>query len=147
MRTRSRSLHSSGTGPPPADRLLGASAPQDARYALVANPVALGPHGVGDRPQCLPLRPQALHFADRLLLALVGDELAGLADAVAERRGPAEVAPASLLVGLHLPDPLADAVALGLGEGGGDRQEQLRQAVARNVAAKVEEVKGDAALP
>jgi hypothetical protein len=36
----------------------------------------------------------------------------------------------SLLIGLDLANALADSVALGLGEGGGDRQEQLGQAVA-----------------
>src|SRR5208282_1530246 len=42
----------------------------------------------------------------------------------------AEVTCAGLLIGLHLPDALADAVALGLSVGGGGRQEQLGYPVA-----------------
>jgi hypothetical protein len=46
------------------------------------------------------------------------------------RKGPAaEIPTARLLVSFNLADTLADAVALGLSEGGGDREEQLRQTI------------------
>jgi hypothetical protein len=60
-----------------------------------------------------------------LLLGLIRDELAIIATPESEGNLPAEIPPPGLLVRLHLPNSLADAVALGLGEGGGDRQEQL----------------------
>jgi hypothetical protein len=57
---------------------------------------------------------------------------------------PARIPAASLLVGLHLSDALSDAVALGLSEGCGDRQEQLTTPIACDVAAQVEQVQFDA---
>ena len=79
----------------------------------MADLIALGPYGLGDRPQRHSLRSQALHFSDRLLLAVVGDELVALATREAERHSPTEEAAAGLLVGLRLADALADAIALG----------------------------------
>ena len=119
---------------------------QDARHALMADLMAFRLHRLGDGPQRLSLRPQRDHFADGLLLGLMRDQLAVVAAPEPKRDFPAEVSAARLLVGLHLPDALADAIALGLGEGGGDRQEQLGQAVAGNVAAQVEQVELDAPL-
>ena len=51
----------------------------------MADLIALGPYGLGDRPQRPSLRSQALHFADRLLLGLVRDKSTVVAAAVAER--------------------------------------------------------------
>jgi hypothetical protein len=53
------------------------------------------------------------------------DKLAVVAAPEPERNLPAEIAAARLLVGLHLPDPLPNAITLGFGEGGGNRQEQF----------------------
>ena len=50
--------------------------PQNARHALVADLVALRAHRVRNGPQRLSLCPQRDHFADRLLLGLMLDELA-----------------------------------------------------------------------
>jgi hypothetical protein len=49
---------------------------------------------------------------------------------IAERNLAAKIAAARLLVGFHLADAFPDAVTLGLGEGGGDREEQFRETVA-----------------
>ena len=46
----------------------------------------------------------------------------------------------------HLTNVLANAVALSLGEGGGDRQEQLAESVAGDVATEIEQVELDAPL-
>jgi hypothetical protein len=59
---------------------------------------------------------------------------------------PPKIPAPRLLISLHLSDTFANAVAFGLGEGGGDREEQLRQPVAGNVAAQVEQMEGDAPL-
>ena len=109
----------------------------------------LGRHRLDDDAERLALlEPQPNHLANRFLLALVADELAAVRPAApeAERDNAAKVAPPRPLVGLRLPDALADAVALRFREGGGDRQEQLGQAVARDVAAQVQKVEVDAAL-
>ena len=45
---------------------------------------------------------------------------------------------------LDLANALADSVALGFGEGGSDRQEQLGHTIARDVAAEIEQVELDA---
>jgi hypothetical protein len=50
------------------------------------------------------------------------DELAVVAQPVAEGDRSAEIAAAGLLVGLHLSNALADAVTLRLGKGRCDRQ-------------------------
>jgi hypothetical protein len=63
---------------------------------------------------------------------------------VAERYRAAEIPAASLLVGLHSSDALSNAISLGLSEGCGDRQEQLADPIARDVAAQVEQVELDA---
>ena len=76
------------------------------------------------------LSPQSHHFPDGLLLGFVRDEFAGVAAPEPKGNLPAKVSPTGLLIGFHLANALANAIALGLGEGGGDRQEQLRQAVA-----------------
>jgi hypothetical protein len=55
------------------------------------------------------------------------DQVAPLAATESKRHLAAEIPSTGLLISLHLPDPLTDTVALGLGEGGGDRQEQLGQ--------------------
>ena len=53
------------------------------------------------------------------------DELAALAETEAKRDIPTEVSAARFLISLHLPDAFPDPITLGLGEGGGDRQEEL----------------------
>jgi hypothetical protein len=84
--------------------------------------MALRSHGGSDGPQRLSLDPRRSPFSDRLLLRLMRDELAVVVGPETEGNLPAEIRAARLLVGLHLPDALADTVTLGLGEGGGDRQ-------------------------
>ena len=74
----------------------------------------------------------------------MGHQTAVVAQPVAERYRPAEISAASLLVGLHLSDALSNAVSLGLSEGCGDRQEQLADPIALDVAAQVEQVELDA---
>jgi hypothetical protein len=49
------------------------------------------------------------------------DQLAGVAEMEAKWNFPAEVATMGFLVDLDLADALSDSIALGLGEGGGDR--------------------------
>jgi hypothetical protein len=63
------------------------------------------------------------------------DQFAAINSSVAERNFPSEITPTGLLIRLYLPNSFADAVALGLSEGGRDRQEQLAEAVAGNIAA------------
>jgi hypothetical protein len=53
-------------------------------------------------------------------------EIAALAAAKAERNDASEIAPAGPMVGLYPPNPPPDPVALGLGEGGGNREEHFR---------------------
>jgi transcriptional regulator with XRE-family HTH domain len=110
----------------------------------MADPVTFRLHRLGDRPQRLSLTAQSDHFADRLLLGLMRHELAVVAAPEPERNLPAEIATARLLVGLHLPDPLPNAITLGLSKGCGDGQEQLGQAIAGDVAAQVEQMELDA---
>jgi hypothetical protein len=52
----------------------------DIRHALVTDAVALLSHSGGDGPQRLFLRPQGDHFPDRLLLGLMRDEFAIVAE-------------------------------------------------------------------
>jgi hypothetical protein len=59
------------------------------------------------------------------LLRLTRDELAALGATEPEGDFPAEIPVPRFLVRLHLPDAFADAVSLGFGEGGGNRQEQF----------------------
>jgi hypothetical protein len=92
--------------------------PHDIRHALVTDAVALLSHSGGNDPQRLSLRPQGDHFPDRLLLELMRDEFAIVAAPETKWHDPAEVSATGLLIGLHLPDSLADAVALSLSEGG-----------------------------
>ena len=101
-------------------------------------------HLLGDSPQRPSLRPQRDHFADRFLLGRMRDQLPAVGATEPEWNLPAEVSATGLLIGLRLPNALADAVALGLGEGGGDRQEQLTKPIACDVTAQVEQVQFDA---
>ena len=64
------------------------------------------------------------------MLGHVRDQRAVVTKAEAKRDFPSKIAASRLLVGLHLANPLADSVSLGLGEGGSDRQKQLGKAVA-----------------
>jgi hypothetical protein len=91
--------------------------------------VAFRRHGLGDGPERPPLSPQRDDFPNGFLLGVMREKLAGVAATEPERHFPAEVSPAGLLVSLHLADTLTNAVALSLGESGGDGQEQLRKAV------------------
>ena len=96
----------------------------------MADLVAFRSHHLCDRPQGAPLPPQPGHFPDRLLFGRDLDQLAVVASPEPKRNLPPKIPAPGLLVGLHLPNALPDAVALGLGKSGGDRQEQLGQAVA-----------------
>src|SRR3954451_23721078 len=87
---------------------------------LVTNPEAALGHRGGNRAQRDPLSPHLPHGSDRLLLGLLLDERAVLADAVAERHLAPEIAPARLLILLHSRDALPDAVPLGFRKGGCD---------------------------
>src|ERR1700722_10197527 len=106
-------------------RLAGRSlcALQDARHAFVADLEAFRLHRLADGPQRVALGPQLRHLANSLLLVLMLDKLTAFAAPVAERHDAAEITPAGLLVGLHLSDALADAVALSFCECRGDGQE------------------------
>jgi hypothetical protein len=99
---------------------------------------ALGAHRLGDGPQRLSLSPQSYHLAYCRVFAFMQRQLALLTPMIAKRNNAAEVTATRLLVSLDLSDPFADAVALGLSEGGRDGQEQLREPIARNIAAKVQ---------
>jgi hypothetical protein len=96
----------------------------------MAELMAFRRHRVSDGPQRLSLRPERDDLANSLLLGIMRDEIAVLAAPETERNLAAEIPAPRFLVGLHLSDPLPDAISLGLRKGGGDRQEQLRQAVA-----------------
>ena len=89
-------------------------------------------------PQRSPLSPQSGNFSERLLLGLMLDERAVISPSKAKGDIPAEIQPPSLLVGLHLTNALPDAITLGLSECRCNRQEQLADPVAGNVAAEIE---------
>ncbi len=72
------------------------------------------------------------------------DEFAVVATPEPERNLPTQIPAPRLLIGFDLADPLPDAIALGLGEGGRYRQEQLAKPVAGNVAPKIEQMQSDA---
>jgi hypothetical protein len=74
------------------------------------------------------LSPQRDHLLDRLLVGLVRDQLAVVAALKAERHDAAEIPATRLLVGFRLRNPLANAIALGLGKGGGDGELCARRA-------------------
>ena len=85
------------------------------------------------------------HLPNSLLLGLLVNQVAVTAQPISERHCATQVAPASLLIGLHLPDAFSDAIALSLRKGSGDRQEQLGYAVAGDVAAEIDQMELDAA--
>jgi hypothetical protein len=78
---------------------------------------ATGGHVNLNRPKGLAVRPQRFDPGDDRLLFLDGDKLAIRTLCVTERYFAAEVSTSRLLVGLHLADPLLDAIALGFGKG------------------------------
>jgi hypothetical protein len=108
--------------------------------------VAGGGQGGRDRAQRRAAAAHLRHAPDRPLLLGHLNQLAGTTDAPAEGDDAAQVAPPRPLVGLHVCDALADAVALGLGHGGEDGEDQLRDAVARHVAAEIDHVQAHAAV-
>ena len=67
-----------------------------------------------------------------------------LAATITERHDAAEITAPRFLVSLDLSDPFADAVALSFGESRRDGQEQLREPIAGNIAAEIEQVQTDA---
>jgi hypothetical protein len=73
----------------------------------------------------LSLASQRDHVGNSFLFSFMRNELAVVAASEAKRNFAPEVAAPCLLVSLYLGNSLADAVAFGLGEGGGDRQEQF----------------------
>jgi hypothetical protein len=96
----------------------------------MADPITFRRTAGRNGPQLFPFSPQRRNLTDRLLLGLVWDKLAGGPATEAEGDLAAKIAAARLLVGLHLPDPLPNAITLGLSKGG--------------VAAQVEQMGGDA---
>jgi hypothetical protein len=89
----------------------------------MADWVAFRPHAISNSSERLSLCPQCDHLSDSILLGLMRDELAIVTATEAEGDFPSKIATPGLLIRLHLANALADAVALGLGKGGGDRQE------------------------
>ena len=96
-------------------------------------------------PQGPPVAPHGQRDLRGLLLGLAHHEVATFAAPVAEGNRPAEIPPSGLLIRLDLADPLANAIALRLGESRRDGQEQLAQPIARDVAAKVQQMQPDPA--
>jgi len=90
---------------------------------------------ISDSPQRPPLSPQSGNLPKSPLLGLVRHQLAVVSSYEAKGDVSAEKAPSGLLVGLHLGDALPDAITLGLSECRGNRQEQLADPVAGDVAA------------
>jgi hypothetical protein len=84
---------------------------------------------LGDGPERFSLNPQGDNLANSLLLGLIRDEISALAAPEAEGNLSAEIPAPRLLIRLHLPDALADAIPLRLCKGGGDGEEQLTQAI------------------
>ena len=92
----------------------------------MADLVALVSYSGSDGPERFSFAAQYNHFPDRLLLGLMRNEIAAIAATEPERDLAAEIPAPGLLIGFHLANALADAIPLGLGEGGRDRQEQFR---------------------
>src|ERR1700688_3513968 len=67
-----------------------ACGPHNVRHALMTDAM----HRVSDGPQRLSLAPERDHFADRLLLGLMRDELAVVAAPETKRDDPAEISTA-----------------------------------------------------
>jgi hypothetical protein len=74
------------------------------------------------------------------LLGLIRDEISALAAPEAEGNLSAEIPAPRLLIRLHLPDALADAIPLRLCKGGGDGEEQLTQAIPAMSPPRFEQV-------
>jgi hypothetical protein len=70
------------------------------------------------------------------------DQLASLAATETERNLPADVSAPRFLISFYLPDALADAIALGLGERRRDRQEQLGEPIPASEAKQSGESAG-----
>jgi hypothetical protein len=77
-------------------------------------------------------------LSDYRLLLGHHDERSILPDLPPKRCGAAEKAVPLTLVQFHVEDAFSDTVALSLGNGGEDREHQLRYPVAGNVATEVD---------
>src|SRR4029077_14901523 len=93
-----------------------------------------------DRAQRQAFPPPCSGAFDCRLLFRDLDEPTILIDAPAEGDYPAEVPSTRTLIRLHVPHALADSVSLGFGDGGQNREDELRYAVAGNVPAEVDHV-------
>jgi hypothetical protein len=106
----------------------------------VADVVAFGLQGLGDGPERFSLNPQGDNLANSLLLGLIRDEISALAAPETEGNLSAEIPAPRLLIRLHLPNALADAIPLRLCKGGGDGEEQLTQAIPAMSPPRFEQV-------
>jgi len=79
-------------------------------------------HRFLDPPKAGSLGPEPAHTRESRLLLGDLDQLASVADAVAERGFASQVAAALALVALDVGDPLPRLIALGLGHGGHEEQ-------------------------
>src|SRR6266849_5384260 len=98
---------------------------------------------VGDAPVTVPRRAQVTHFGKSALFGLVFDQRAILTDPPTERPIAAEVLPGALLVTLRVANPLADPLALELGDRREVREDELGDAIAGDIATKIEEPQRD----
>jgi hypothetical protein len=80
-------------------------------------------HGLSDGPERLSLSAQSDHFAGRLLLGLMRNELAAVATTETEGEFPTEIPAPSLLVAFDLRNALPDTFS----GRGGDRQGTVRR--------------------
>ena len=113
---------------------------QNARHAFMSDIVSLGGHSGRNGPQRLSLSPQRNHLLDSLLFAFVSHKFAIVTASVSERDFAAKISTAQLLIRFDLRNSLTNSIALSLGEGGRNRQEQLRYAISSDIAAEVEKV-------
>ena len=106
---------------------------------------AVGLQRVADPVAGEALGPEFADSLDRsLLLGDLDQRAAVRGEAPAEGHAAAEIVAAAPLVARYLDDSLARAVALGLGDGGQDGEDQLADAVAGRVTAEVDHVQADA---
>src|SRR5271167_4148165 len=87
-------------------------------------------HVGGDAPVTAAGCAQVAHYCESALFSLVLDQRSILADPPAEWPIAAEILPGAPLMALGIANPLADSLALELGDRGQNGQDELGDAVA-----------------